>query len=120
MTIPTDLHVLAFIGLFIATMFYLVAGVKNVLALLDRSKPRPPLHEQYATKSEIEHHSIWDGSEHQVLHGRVDRLKSATVSKEIWERQAAELDHWRGEVTAKLDELLQRTAKLAGYNGGDK
>lgn len=92
------------IGWFVLTAAALVVIARNVVGLWRDTRPQPPLQLQYAPRETVE-----------VLAERVAAIEQHAITREMFEREVAERDRWRAEVTEKLDELLQRTAHLVGY-----
>ena len=105
------------IGWLVVGLAALLVIVRNAVGLWRDTRPVPPLHQEYATKTELINHVDADNEVHQVLHDRINRVKAEHVNRELFEREVSERDRWRAEVTKKLDEVLQRTAVLAGYKG---
>jgi septal ring factor EnvC (AmiA/AmiB activator) len=107
MTIPTDIHVLAAIGLVVCILFFLAGGVNQVLKLTDRNKPQPPLHEAYASREQCERLMQANTTRHSQIFAEIKtvREQSEGEARKLGEKLSEEI----GEVKTAVGILNERT-----------
>lgn len=95
----------AAIGAFALTGFAIVGGIEKVLRIIDRNKPNPALHQQFASKEEVSAmEKRFAGSIEEM---KRDLSKSNEKTEDMVLRIYDKLDDLKGTLIAR-DKVIRR------------